>query len=154
MPKTTKHYLILLNVISCTASLLCIPLNSDSGESLFITQSVTKAVRTERRDGSTKRPESISDDSEGVANSRSKNEGNRYEEGSEGQHVVCPKGQKRIHYFPPQKATFPFLLKLHRRQHLPRKKHQILEVAFIHVIYLCICVISFYNYILYLMKCF
>ncbi|KAK9974243.1 hypothetical protein ABG768_022349 [Culter alburnus] len=108
--------------------------DSDSGESLFVTQSVTKAVRTERRqrpDLSTRRPESISDDiggdSKGVTRSLSENEDNEYEEGREGQHVVCPNRGKWINYFPPQKATFPFLLKSHRRQHLTRKKHQILE---------------------------
>lgn len=106
---------------------------------------MTKAVRTERRqrpDLSTRRPESISDDiggdSKGVTRSLSENEDNEYEEGREGQHVVCPNRGKWINYFPPQKATFPFLLKSHRRQHLTRKKHQILEVAFIHVIHLCI----------------
>ncbi|KAK7165170.1 hypothetical protein R3I94_003519 [Phoxinus phoxinus] len=106
--------------------------DSDSGESLFVTQSVTKAVRTERRHTrSTKRPESISDDAsddgEGVTSRLPENEDTEYEEGSEGLHALCPKRGKRIDYVPPQKATFPFLLKSHRQRHLPMKKHQILE---------------------------
>ncbi|XDV20074.1 hypothetical protein PO909_025456, partial [Leuciscus waleckii] len=105
---------------------------SDSGESLFVTQFVTKAVRTERRHTrSTKRPESISDDTgddgEGVTSRLPENEDTEYEEGSEVLHAVCPKRGKRIDYVPPQKATFPFLLKSHRQRHLPMKKHQILE---------------------------
>ncbi|CAM4537299.1 unnamed protein product [Leuciscus chuanchicus] len=106
--------------------------DSDSGESLFVTQFVTKAVRTERRHTrSTKRPESISDDTgddgEGVTSRLPENEDTEYEEGSEVLHAVCPKRGKRIDYVPPQKATFPFLLKSHRQRHLPMKKHQILE---------------------------
>ncbi|XP_051749697.1 phoenix isoform X3 [Ctenopharyngodon idella] len=99
----------------------------DSGESLFVTQSVTKAVRTERRHRPSSISDDIGDDSKGVTRSLSENEDNEYEEGREGQHVVCPNRGKWSHYFPPQKATFPFLLKSHRRQHLTRKKHQILE---------------------------
>ncbi|KAG1941674.1 phoenix [Pimephales promelas] len=107
--------------------------DSDSGESLFVTQSMTKPVRTERQQHSrsTKRTESISDDTgddgEGATSSLPENEDTEYQEGSEGLHALCPKRGKRIDYVPPQKATFPFLLKSHRQRHLPMKKHQILE---------------------------
>ncbi|XP_067294062.1 phoenix isoform X4 [Pseudorasbora parva] len=106
--------------------------DSDSGESLFVTQSVTKAVRTARRPTrSFKRPESISDDTsderDGVTSRLPENEDSEYEEGSEDQHALSPNRGKRIDYVPPQKATFPFLMKTHRRRHLPLKKHQILE---------------------------
>jgi len=100
---------------------------------------MTKPVRTERQQHSrsTKRTESISDDTgddgEGATSSLPENEDTEYQEGSEGLHALCPKRGKRIDYVPPQKATFPFLLKSHRQRHLPMKKHQILEVAFIHV---------------------
>ncbi|XP_016311227.1 phoenix, partial [Sinocyclocheilus anshuiensis] len=95
----------------------------DSGESLFITQSRTKAVRTERRLGSSKRPESVSDDS---GNGR-ENEDTENERGSGGQRAECPKRRKSSIYISTRKTTFPFLLKSLRRQHLSSKKHQILE---------------------------
>uniref|UniRef100_A0A671K1J9 Uncharacterized LOC107665014 n=1 Tax=Sinocyclocheilus anshuiensis TaxID=1608454 RepID=A0A671K1J9_9TELE len=99
----------------------------DSGESLFITQSRTKAVRTERRLGSSKRPESVSDDS---GNGR-ENEDTENERGSGGQRAECPKRRKSSIYISTRKTTFPFLLKSLRRQHLSSKKHQILEVGII-----------------------
>ncbi|XP_016141380.1 glutamic acid-rich protein-like [Sinocyclocheilus grahami] len=97
--------------------------DSDSGESLFITQSKTKAVRTERRLGSSKRPESVSDDS---GNGR-ENEDTENERGSGGQRAECPKRRKSSIYISTRKTTFPFLSKSLRRQHLSSKKHQILE---------------------------
>ncbi|XP_059405948.1 phoenix [Carassius carassius] len=97
--------------------------DSDSGESLFITQSRTKAVRTERRLRSSKRPESVSDDS---GNGR-EHEDTEHERGSGGQRVECPKRRKSLIYLPPQRTTFPFLLKSLRRQNLSSKKSQILE---------------------------
>ncbi|XP_026068120.1 phoenix [Carassius auratus] len=97
--------------------------DSDSGESLFITQSRTKAVRTERRLRSSKRPESVSDDS---GNGR-ENEDTEHERGSGGQRVECPKRRKSLIYLPPRRTTFPFLLKSLRRQNLSSKKSQILE---------------------------
>ncbi|XP_050964896.1 LOW QUALITY PROTEIN: uncharacterized protein LOC127164834 [Labeo rohita] len=97
--------------------------DSDSGGSLFITQSVTKAVRTERRHRSSKRPESISDDS---GNERD-NGDTENERGSTSQHAECPFRRKIISHPAPRKAVFPFLLKSLGRQHLSLKKHQILE---------------------------
>uniref|UniRef100_A0A9J8BCQ5 Uncharacterized protein n=1 Tax=Cyprinus carpio carpio TaxID=630221 RepID=A0A9J8BCQ5_CYPCA len=94
--------------------------DSDSGESLFITPSRTKAVRTERRLRSSRRPESVSEDSE-------ENEESENERGSGGQRAECPKRRKSSIYIPPRRTTFPFLLKSLRRQHLSSKKHQILE---------------------------
>ncbi len=120
--------LSLEHVFSCIASHLCIPLYSDSGESLFITQSRTKAVRTGRRLGSSKRAEPISDDS---GNGR-ENDDTENERGSAGQRVERPKRRIRSIYISPRKATFPFLLKSLRRQHLSLKKHQVLEVGFIY----------------------
>ncbi len=118
-------------------------LYSDSGESLFITQSRTKAVRTGRRHITSKRPESVSDDS---GNGR-ENEDTENERGSGGQRVERPKRRKGSTYIPPRRATFPFLLKSLKRQHLSTKKHQVLEVGFIYVLFICVY-ISYvvYNY--------
>ncbi|XP_051520050.1 phoenix isoform X2 [Myxocyprinus asiaticus] len=116
------------------------PSDSDSGESLFLTQSVTSAVRTVRRRKSTDRPESIANDDsseESERNSRrgSEDQATESEEGSGGhrQHTELPKkgkssgpsGSKHIQH--PKRALFPFLLKQKRRQRLSLKKHQILE---------------------------
>ncbi|XP_051954978.1 uncharacterized protein LOC127624271 [Xyrauchen texanus] len=127
------------------------PSDSDSGESLFLTQSVTSAVRTVRRCKSTDRSGSIANDDpdeESERNSR-RGPGNQAIESEEGcgghrQHTELPKkgkgsglsGSKHIQH--PKRAPFPFLLKQKRRRRLSLKKNQILENSEIGGFFKCI----------------
>ncbi|KAL1274599.1 hypothetical protein QQF64_027413 [Cirrhinus molitorella] len=91
--------------------------DSDSGGSLFITQSVTRAIQSERRHAS----KSISDDScDERVNGDTDNENKRGR-----QHAEHPDRRKYPSHIPPRKPIFPFLLK--SGQHLPSGKRRILE---------------------------
>ncbi|XP_051981302.1 phoenix [Xyrauchen texanus] len=121
------------------ASFLDLLSDSDSGESLFLTQAVTSADRTVRRRRSKNRSESISDndcDEEGEGSTRRGpwNEATECEEetGGHQQHKALPKGGKKCRRFDlwsirPKRALFPFMMKSKRQQVLTRQKHQILE---------------------------
>ncbi|XP_051538323.1 uncharacterized protein LOC127431799 isoform X2 [Myxocyprinus asiaticus] len=114
-------------------------LDSDSGESLFLTQAVTSAGRTVRRRRSKNRSESISDndsdeESEGNTRRGPSNEATECEEetGGHQQHTALPKGGEKRRRFDlwsirPKRALFPFIMKSKRQQVLTRQKHQILE---------------------------
>ncbi|XP_065140325.1 phoenix [Paramisgurnus dabryanus] len=115
--------------------------DSDSGDSLFLTQSVTSAVRTVRRRRSRHRSQSITDDSEDGREDRCiENEDDEYEDRGSGhrQQTLSTGKEKLTHYIPPKKTNFPFLLKLQKHQHLPELKHQILENAEVGGFYKCI----------------
>ncbi|XP_055056527.2 phoenix [Misgurnus anguillicaudatus] len=115
--------------------------DSDSGDSLFLTQSVTSAVRTVRRRRSRHRSQSISDDSEDGREDRCiENEDDEYEDRGLGhrQHTLAAGKEKLPHYIPPKKTNFPFLLKSQKHQHLPELKHRILENAEVGGFYKCI----------------
>ncbi|XP_056314630.1 phoenix [Danio aesculapii] len=114
------------------------PSDSDS-ESLFITQSVTKAVHTKRRPQSSKKPSSISDDSGYVRERRlSENQQTEFEGESRSQPSSCRRKSRWELYAPARKATFPFLMKSLKKQHLPIRKHQILENSEVGGFFKCI----------------
>ncbi|NP_001002867.3 phoenix [Danio rerio] len=114
------------------------PSDSDS-ESLFITQSVTKVVHTKRRLRSSKKPDSISDDSGYVRERRlSENQQTECEEESRSLRSSRRKRSKWEMYASARKATFPFLMKSLKTQHLPIRKHQILENSEVGGFFKCI----------------
>lgn len=111
---------------------------------------MTKAVHTKRRFRSSKKQASISDDSGYVRERRlSENQQAECEEESRSQRSSRRKRSRWELYASARKATFPFLMKSLKKQHLPIRKHQILEVVFIYV-FICICM-SFYNVFYYIM---
>ncbi|TRY57323.1 hypothetical protein DNTS_024923 [Danionella cerebrum] len=113
------------------------PSDSDSGEGLFVTQSVATSKKTGRQLGSPQRTESVLDyESQSVNRRLSETLDDDHQERSRDSCVPCPRKTKHLNYAAPRRATFPFLS--NKKQHLPLVKHKILENSEIGGFFKCI----------------